>query len=166
MYEDIIPKLFVNNSCTMTEYVDKIKTSTFEDLISLKKFNKPKHEYKVVPQHLKALRFSMKYLPLEETTKDNYLVKMIYVKVDKTKFNGEEPDAIIIDDNIKILPDGIFIDYEKYVQFFLRRKLEDLFDVFGVLDQLPPEPVKVRKPRKKKAIPESFEELITGDDNE
>ena len=89
MYEDIIPKLFVNNSCTMTEYVDKIKTSTFEDLISLKKFNKPKHEYKVVPQHLKALRFSMKYLPLEETTKDNYLVKMIYVKVDKTKFNGE-----------------------------------------------------------------------------
>jgi hypothetical protein len=75
---------------------------------------------------------------------------MLYVKVDKNKFPGKDTDTLIVDESVKSLPDGIEIDYDKYVEFFLHKKLEDVMEAFGKQDQLPPKPVKkIRIPKPK-----------------
>jgi DNA polymerase elongation subunit (family B) len=150
IYDEIIPLLFNYKPFTLAIYEAKIRALGLNDLICLKKFNKNKEDYKVVPQHLKALRFSMKHLPLIEDTQHSNLVKMVYVIVDPTKFKGDESDTIIIDENIKTLPEGITINYDKYVEFFLYKKLEDVLKVFNKIDQIPPKQPKPRKPRAKK----------------
>lgn len=136
MYRDIIRDLFSNKAIDLEYYNKELTKMSLMDLSMTKKFNKPKDTYKVIPQHLKALIFSEKHLPITEDTKKRNLVNMLFVNIkDREKFGlgkKDKIDAIIIDENVKDLPDGIEVDYGKYYQFFFVKKLEDLFEVFNV----------------------------------
>lgn len=133
LYKEIIETLFNGGTIDVLKYREIVNSMSLEELSMIKKFNKPKDQYKVMPQHLKALKFSEKYLPIAEDTKTSNLIHMVFCKIDEAKYPMEKKqDVIIIDDNIKTLPEGIEINYEKYFQFFFIQKLEDLYEVFNV----------------------------------
>jgi DNA polymerase elongation subunit (family B) len=135
-YKEIIKNLFGNIAVDLEYYNKELHKMSLLDLGMVKKFNKPKDSYKVVPQHLKALNFSEKYLPITEDTTRSNLVKMLFVTIkDREKYGlgkKDKLDALVIDENIKELPEGIEVDYDKYYEFFFIKKLEDLFDVFNI----------------------------------
>lgn len=134
-YRDIIRDLFNNKPVDLEYYNKELRNMSLLDLAMVKKFNKSKDSYKVMPQHLRALNFSEKFLPITEDTRQSNLVKMLFVVVnDREKFGlgkKEKLDAVVIDENINKLPDGIEVNYDKYFEFFFINKLEDLFTVFN-----------------------------------
>ena len=130
LMEEIIKKLFNNESIDFTEYYNRILNKSASEYVVLKRFNKPKDAYKVMPQHLRALRWTEKYIGISEETERARLVGMLFVHTNG-KF-AEHPTDVMIYDDIDILPEGIKIDYDKYFEFFLIQKMQDLYDVFNV----------------------------------
>jgi DNA polymerase elongation subunit (family B) len=160
MFDEIIKDLFNGKDVDLSKYMDTIRKTPMHDLVMPKKFNKAKTDYKVDPQHLRALEFSQKCFIdeklSEETVNRANLVRMIFIKADKEKWT-DAYDALIIDDNITKLPNGIEIDYDKYATFFFHQKLEDVLSVFKQKDIYAPPP-KVKRVKKEKK-----DELITAE---
>ena len=100
-----------------------LKKIDIKDLIIYKNLTHEINEYKVLPQHARAAKYSNTYLGTN-FSKENYRGGMVYIK--KVRHGLPETDVIFLDVNMH-LPDGFLIDYEKYFDMYVKRKLRLIF---------------------------------------
>ena len=102
-----------------------LKKQKMFDLAFNKNISKSLDSYKVVPQHVKGLKYSLDILKFNITQNDS--PKFIYVKgakmLDDTgKLN--EIEVIALSNETQELPNTITINYDKLIEMFIYRKLE------------------------------------------
>lgn len=107
---------------------EKIKMLPALEIGSTKTFNKEFESYKTTPQHVRAFKYSNDYLGTQFTMGDQ--PKVLFVKESS---HGQFPktNVIGIDDDVKI-PDCFKIDYGKFFDVFIEKKLELLESVIRI----------------------------------
>ena len=80
-------------------------------------------EYKVPPLHVRAMKYSMEHLGMNWSTAEK--PRIIYVKPPK---NMPETDVIAFFDK---LPKGFEIDYDRVIDRFIIKKIEEIFEGLG-----------------------------------
>lgn len=108
---------------------DKIKSLNYRDLLITKQISRELDEYKVVPQHVKAMLYSNKYLGTD-FSRANYKGGMLMVKVKSRKYPDTE--VIMLAENTE-LPPEIVVDYDKYYNLFIKNKIELYLDRFKMI---------------------------------
>jgi len=105
----------------------EIYSLEYKDLLISKQINKNFSEYRVKPQHIKAMLFSNENLGTI-FSRDNYKGGMIYVK------SSKHPDTkvIMLDDTTEF-PKEFEINYDKYFDLFVKRKIILLNSQFEIL---------------------------------
>lgn len=110
-------------------YKKEIKSLQPKDLLITKQINRHFEEYKVVPQHVRAMMYSNEHL---HTTfsRDNYKGGMLFVK----NLNSKYPttDVLMLDDDTE-MPKEFQVDYEKYFNLYIERKLILLCESFSTM---------------------------------
>ena len=104
----------------------KIKNLKYDDLLITKQISRNLDEYKTIPQHAKAMLYSNKYLNTN-FSRSNYKGGMLYVKITSTKYPITE---VIMLENDSILPESIVVNYDKYIELFVKNKVSLFLDKF------------------------------------
>lgn len=103
----------------MNEFKKQIYCLNYKDLLISKQINRKFDEYIVIPQHVRAMKYSNEYLNTN-FSRDNYKGGMIFVKNINSKL--PDTDVIMLDEDLEF-PKDLKIDYEKYFDLFVVRKL-------------------------------------------
>lgn len=108
----------------------EIKNLNYKDLLIVKQINKFFEEYKVLPQHVRAMQYSNKYLNTK-FSRDNYKGGMLYVEnIPSQKYPST--DVLMLDEDTE-LPTQFKVNYDKYFDLFVERKLILLYDGFKII---------------------------------
>jgi DNA polymerase elongation subunit (family B) len=99
----------------------EIKALSFKELLITKQISRELSEYTVIPQHVRAMQFSNKYLGTN-FSRNNYKGGFLYCK----SANFPDQEAIMLEDDMD-LPKGFVCDYDKYYDLFVKNKII-LFD--------------------------------------
>lgn len=112
---------------------EKVKiraTMTMWDLGMTRTFNKEFGEYKTLPKHVRAFKYSNDYLGSDFKVGD--FQKTVFVKMKRLHDRKyPETDVIGIDDGMEI-PDCFQTDYESFFDLFIEKKLELLKGVIMI----------------------------------
>lgn len=103
----------------MNEFKKQIYCLNYKDLLISKQINRKFDEYVVIPQHVRAMKYSNEYLNTN-FSRDNYKGGMIFVKNINSKL--PDTDVIMLDEDLEF-PKDLKIDYEKYFDLYVVRKL-------------------------------------------
>ena len=115
----------------MKEIKEKLKILNYKDLLITKQINKQIEEYKVIPQHVRALKYSNEYL---KTTfsRDNYRFGILFVLETQKKY--PRTNVIALSEDIELDSD-FQINYEKYFELYFSSKIVLLSKEFEYLFQ-------------------------------
>lgn len=121
-FKTLVEKL-INNEKDILKFVNAFKKEiklnyTLQSIAVRKNISKNINDYKVLPIHVRAAKVGNAKLKMNFQKSD--VVSMIYVKNSNT-------DVIGIDDDVNELPKGYQIDWSKYFDMFIDRKL-DMFN--------------------------------------
>ncbi len=127
MAYEMMKTLSRKENLDLTPYYEKIRALSLQDIAIVKRLNKDPEDYTSDPQHLVALEHSKVHMPdLDPNIYDSNIVRMLYVKSEK-----HVAMELAIDDDVQKLPDDFIIDYDRYIVFFLFKKMGELFLIFG-----------------------------------
>jgi hypothetical protein len=124
---EMIRALMNKKELNLVEYSNRIKAMSLQHLAIVKRLNKDPEEYTSAPQHLIALGHSKTHMPnLDPNIYNSNIVRMLYVKSQK-----HIAMELAIDEDVKQLPDDFVIDYDRYIVFYLLKKMQEVYEIFG-----------------------------------
>ena len=100
---------------------EKIFELDYKDLLITKQISRDLNDYKVMPQHVKAMLYSNKFIGTN-FSRANYKGGMLYVINPST-------ETIMLDSNTE-LPDNYKVNYNKYFELFVQNKMILFLDRF------------------------------------
>jgi len=107
----------------------KIFSLKYNDLLITKQISRELDSYKVLPQHVKAMKYSNEHLKTD-FSRSNYKGGLVYIK--KVPNNKPKTDVIMLNENMTF-PENYELDYEKYFDLFIKNKMILFLDDFKYL---------------------------------
>ena len=107
---------------------DKINKLNYKDLLITKQISREINEYKVLPIHVRAMKWSNEHIGTD-FSRANYKGGMLYCK---GKNIDIKTDVVMLNNDIP-LPSYIDIDYDRYFDIFIKNKVSLFNDKFKIL---------------------------------
>lgn len=105
---------------------DEFRKQPIEEIALRRGISKSFSKYSVKPPHIRGSLLANMYLGTNIRPGDK--VKMLYVK----RLPGVPKTDVICFENIKQIPEGTEIDWQRMIEVSLKMKIEPILDVFGI----------------------------------
>ena len=107
-----------NISASIEKAKKKLYELQYHDLLITKQISRELDEYKVLPQHVKAMKYSNTHLNTN-FSRMNYKGGLLHVKIKESKYPFT--DCIMLTEDME-LPREFEVDYNKYFELFIKNK--------------------------------------------
>jgi uracil-DNA glycosylase family 4 len=115
---------FIDSKNAVEKIKKEIYSMTYKDLLITKQISRELNEYKVLPQHVKAMKYSNEHLGTN-FGRSNYKGGLLHVVHPATE--------VIMMGNEMELPAGYKVNYKKYYELFVKNKMCLFLDDFKQL---------------------------------